>query len=527
MSNSRVESKTAVKNSIGRLAFCALAILLEVVFVAMLFTKLNRYASWIQSCTYLVGGLLVLAIYAQHKTSSMKTPWIILILIFPVLGVLLYFLVGLNGGTWAMRKRYEEIDGKLYPVLTEGETGRHAQAAMLALEKQDVQLANVSAYLLRNSRYPVYQNTELRYFCAEEGLEAQKQALRQAKHFIFMEYHAIEDAEAWHGIQEILEERARAGVEIRVFYDDMGSIGFINKDFVKRMEKLGMQCRIFNPLMPGINLFLNNRDHRKITVVDGIVGFTGGYNLANEYFNLTHPYGQWKDTGIELCGEAVRSLTVTFLENWHAVKLKEDAQHTEPNIAAYLPEFSPKPELHGFIQPYADSPLDDEQVGEEVYISLLNKATKYCWFITPYLILTDEMIHAMGLAAKRGVDVRVVTPGIPDKKMVYQVTRSYYSSLTRNGVRVYEWTPGFCHCKMCVMDDKAATCGTINLDYRSLYHHFENGCLYIDHPAVLETKQDFERTFLQCREVTEEYTTGRGRILRLGQMFLRLFAPLL
>lgn len=312
MSNSRVESKTAVKNSIGRLAFCALAILLEVVFVAMLFTKLNRYASWIQSCTYLVGGLLVLAIYAQHKTSSMKTPWIILILIFPVLGVLLYFLVGLNGGTWAMRKRYEEIDGKLYPVLTEGETGRHAQAAMLALEKQDVQLANVSAYLLRNSKYPVYQNTELRYFCAEEGLEAQKQALRQAKHFIFMEYHAIEDAEAWHGIQEILEERAGAGVEIRVFYDDMGSISFINKDFVKRMEKLGIQCRIFNPLMPGINLFLNNRDHRKITVVDGIVGFTGGYNLANEYFNLTHPYGQWKDTGIELCGEAVRSLTVTF-----------------------------------------------------------------------------------------------------------------------------------------------------------------------------------------------------------------------
>lgn len=527
MSHSRVESKTAVKNSVGRLAFCALAILLEVVFIAMLFTKLNRYATWIQSCTYVVGALLVLAIYAQHKTSSMKTPWIILILVFPVLGVFLYFLVGLNGGTWAMRKRYEDIDAKLYPLLTAGGTGQHTQAAMQALEKQDAQLANVSQYLLRNSKYPVYQNTQLRYFCAEEGLEAQKQALRQAKRFIFMEYHAIEDAEAWHGIQEILAERAKAGVEVRVFYDDMGSIGFINKDFVKRMEKLGIQCCIFNPLMPGINLFLNNRDHRKITVIDGTIGFTGGYNLANEYFNLTHPYGQWKDTGIELRGEAVRSLTVTFLENWHAVKRKEDAQQAQPHIAEYLPEFAPKPELRGFIQPYADSPLDDEQVGEEVYISLLNKAAKYCWFITPYLILTDEMIHAMGLAAKRGVDVRVITPGIPDKKMVYQVTRSYYSSLTRNGVRVYEWTPGFCHCKMCVTDDEAATCGTINLDYRSLYHHFENGCLYIGHPAVLETKQDFERTFLQCREVTEEYTTGRGRMLRLGQMFLRLFAPLL
>ena len=262
-------------------------------------------------------------------------------------------------------------------------------------------------------------------------------------------------------------------------------------------------------------------------MIDGTVGFTGGYNLANEYFNLTHPYGKWKDTGIELRGEAVRSLTVTFLENWYAVKYKEEEKEPMPDLAAYLPQFSPQTEWRGFIQPYADSPLDDEQVGEEVYISLLNKATRYCWFITPYLILTDEMIHAMGLAAKRGVDVRVITPGIPDKKIVYQVTRSYYSSLTRNGVRIYEWTPGFCHCKMCVTDDKAATCGTINLDYRSLYHHFENGCLYIDHPAVLETKRDFERTFLECREVTEEYTTGRGRILRLGQMFLRLFAPLL
>lgn len=527
MSNSRVESKTAVKNSIGRLAFCALAILLEVVFVAMLFTKLNRYAPWIQTCTYLVGGLLVLAIYAQHRTSSMKTPWIILILIFPVLGVFLYFLVGLNGGTWAMRKRYEQIDCALYPALAEGDAGAHTEQAIQKLEQDEPQLANIAQYLLRNSKYPMYQNTQLRYFSAEEGLKAQKQALRQAKHFIFMEYHAIEDAEAWHGIQEILEERAKAGVEIRVFYDDMGSIGFINTDFVKRMEKLGIQCRIFNPLMPGINLFLNNRDHRKITVIDGTVGFTGGYNLANEYFNLTHPYGQWKDTGIELRGEAVRSLTVTFLENWYAVKYKEEEKEPMPDLTAYLPQFSPQPEWSGFIQPYADSPLDDEQVGEEVYISLLNKATRYCWFITPYLILTDEMIHAMGLAAKRGVDVRVITPGIPDKKIVYQVTRSYYSSLTRNGVRIYEWTPGFCHCKMCVTDDKAATCGTINLDYRSLYHHFENGCLYIDHPAVLETKQDFERTFLACREVTEEYTTGRGRILRLGQMFLRLFAPLL
>lgn len=181
----------------------------------------------------------------------------------------------------------------------------------------------------------------------------------------------------------------------------------------------------------------------------------------------------------------------------------------------------------GFAQPYADSPMDDEQVGEEVYISMVNKAEKYCWFITPYLIITDEMTHALCLAAKRGVDVRIITPGIPDKKMIYSVTRSFYHGLVKNGVRIYEWTPGFCHAKMSVADDCMATCGTINLDYRSLYHHFENGCFMADSPAVLSIRNDLEETMKECREVTEQYRTGRSAYLRLGQLFMRLFAGLL
>ena len=245
---------------------------------------------------------------------------------------------------------------------------------------------------------------------------------------------------------------------------------------------------------------------------------------VNEYFNYTHPYGQWKDTGIRFEGDAVQSLTVTFLEMWNAVS---DKDANDPDFGKYIFHYDYKAQQTGFIQPYADSPMDNEQVGEEVYISMINKAEKYCWFMTPYLIITDEMTHALCLAAKRGVDVRIITPGIPDKKFIYNITRSFYHGLVKHGVRVYEWTPGFCHAKMSVVDDCMATCGTINLDYRSLYHHFENGCFMIDCQSVLDIKSDLIKTMDECRDVTEQYCTGRSAYLRLGQLFMRLFAGLL
>jgi len=506
-------------NGISRLVLTALSILLEITLFILLFTSLNKYAEWINVATRLFALLLVLVIYGQHKTSSMKVPWIMLIMAFPIIGVALYLLVGLNKTTGKMRSRFQAIDDILLPKLP-------ANVELLEqMRKTDKSAAGISTYIKQRSGYPVYQNTDVQYYDdAGKGLEAQLNDLRRAEKFIFMEYHAIEDKESWHRVQAVLEERVRAGVEVRVFYDDMGSIGFINTDFVKRMEKLGIRCRVFNPFAPGLNLFLNNRDHRKITVIDGKVGFTGGYNLANEYFNVTHPYGQWKDTGIRLEGEAVRSLTVTFLEMWNAIK---DCDHDDTDIDKYLPAIDYTAAGKGYIQPYADSPMDEEQIGEDVYISMANKAEQYCYFMTPYLIITDEMTHALSLAAKRGVDVRIITPGIPDKKLIYGVTRSFYNGLVRNGVRIFEWEPGFCHAKMSIADDKMATCGTINLDYRSLYHHFENGCFLYDCSAVTDIKKDFEQTFLSCREVTEQYLTGRSATLRLGQLFLRLFAQLL
>lgn len=519
LSSSTFEGKKKTENGTKRLIFTAVSILLEIVFLLFLFTKVSEYATIIDWVTRIVAIFLVLGLYSMDKTSSMKMPWIILILAFPILGVSLYLLVGLNGSTKKMRARYEEIDKKLLPYLPDN------RQILEWMKKENPQAGAIASYLTNYSCYPVYQNTDVIYYDgAIKGLDAQLEDLSKAEKFIFMEYHAIEDEEAWQRIQTVLEDRVKAGVEVRIFYDDMGSIWFVNMDFATKLKSLGIKCRVFNPILPGLNMFLNNRDHRKITVIDGKVAYTGGYNLANEYFNITHPYGIWKDTGIRMEGDAVKSMTVAFLEMWNAagnVKSKELVPEK------YVINYAYQAQQRGYVQPYADSPLDGEQVGEEVYISMANKAEKYCWFITPYLIITDEMTHALTLAAKRGVDVRIITPGIPDKKMVYSVTRSFYHNLVKHGVRIYEWTPGFCHAKMSVADDKMATCGTINLDYRSLYHHFENGCFLADCDAVLEIRDDLIRTMGESREVTEQYKEGRSAGLRLGQLILRLFAELL
>ena len=573
------ETKAAVKNGVVRMVLAVISILLEVVVILSLLYLAGQKAGWVYSAIRFLGAMVVLRIYGSYKTASIRMTWMLVILLIPIFGTALYVMIGLNGHSLKMRKRYEDIDKILFPMLPDGE--KEAENA----RKRDGRLGGIVDYIRRNAGYPVYQNTKVESFDdAEKGIEAQKKDRAKAEKFIFMEYHAIEDAESWHEIRDVLAERVKAGVEVRVFYDDMGSLGFINTDFVKRTEEYGIQCRVFNPFAPGLNLFLNNRDHRKITVIDGKVGYTGGYNLANEYFHKTEPFGFWKDTGVRLEGDAVQSLTVTFLEMWNAIsgedrddkdfkkymfnssaayvmqekdrKIQDDpklSKERRESIAKgretieknrdayfekmraeisqdekYLADTTPiEGSSLGFVQPYADTPMDDIHVGEDVYISMAESAQKYAWFITPYLIITDEMCHAFSLAARRGVDVRIITPGIPDKKLVYSLTRSYYNGLTRNGVRVFEFTPGFCHAKMSIADDLMATCGTINLDYRSLYHHFENGCLYADCDAVMDTKRDFEETFKQCREVTEYYTSGRGAFLRFSQLLLRLAAPLM
>ena len=514
-----LEGAADTRNGVKRMIFVVISILVEVAIVYLFNVRFVRYAIWASALAHLVAAGAVLFIFGQHKTPSVKMPWIMLIMAFPVFGLTLYLLIGLNGSTRRMRLRYDEVDRQLLPLLKQGTEAEEK------LEQADSTCARLASYLKNYAGYPVYNDTAVEYYPeATLGLEAQLKDLAEAKRFIFMEYHAIEDKESFHRIEEVLVRKVQEGVEVRLFYDDMGSIGFITTDFVKRMEEKGIRCRVFNPFAPGLNVFLNNRDHRKITVIDGKVGFTGGYNIANEYFNLTHPFGYWKDTGIRLEGPAVRSLTVTFLEMWNAVS-EDDVNDANPQ--QYLPEVPANPAAEGFVQPYADSPMDEEHVGENVYISIAEGAQHYAWFITPYLIITDEMTHALGLAAKRGVDVRVITPGIPDKKLIYSVTRSYYAGLARNGVRIFEYTPGFCHCKMSVSDDCVATNGTINMDYRSFFHHFENGCVMYGNRAVADTRKDFEAIMAESEEVTETYRSGRSSMMRFGQLLLRLAAPLM
>ena len=514
-----VEGKEHVKNGIKRAVFAAIAIVLQVIMIYILYFRIESRYAWVSHLITLLAVLLVLYVYSMHTTPSVKMPWLILISAFPILGVFLFLMLGINRGTKKMIRRYKTLDELILPLLPAN------NEELNSVEAKDRGVANQCRYIRDYARYPVYNNTDIRFYPdGAEGFNAQLEELKKAERFIFMEYHAIEDSASFKPLHAILKEKAAAGVDVRIFYDYVGSMGFIGNSFIDKMEADGIRCRVFNPMNPVLNFFINNRDHRKITVIDGKVGFTGGYNLADEYFHVTEPYGFWLDTGVRLEGDAVKSLTVTFLENWNAIR---DDDRDDTDYTSIVKDVPYESQEKGFVQPYADSPLDYEHVGENVYMNVLRDAKEYAWFITPYLIITDEMNSAFAIAAKSGVDVRIITPGIPDKKLVYSLTRSYYAGLVRNGVRIFEFTPGFCHAKQCVSDDKVATCGTINLDFRSLYHHFENGVFMYDCQAVSDMKKMFEDTFPKCREVTDEYKTGRSRFRRLKQLVLRLIAPLL
>ena len=502
-------------NSILRIVFVAVSFLLQIFWLLALTVKLNAYSGTLSLITTVLSILVVLRLNSKHTNTAMKVPWIMLILVLPVMGLSLYLLVEMLGDP-GVGKRLRAVREDMKDEIPAG-----ADDALQKLEEIDLPGANQARYLWNCTRWPVYENTAVAFYPeAKDAFEAMKADLEKAETFIFMEYFIVEDGSCFREIEDILIRKQAQGVEIRFLYDDIGSVGQVNMFFAKRLQEEGIQCRPFNPALPLLNIFLNHRDHRKITVIDGKVGFTGGFNLADEYFDRKHPYGKWKDSGLRLEGEAVRSLTAAFLELWSV------QNHQREDYRAYLDVAYSVP-ARGFVQPFADNPLGQERAAEEVYLNLTAQSNKTLYFMTPYLIITDEMHRALRLAAKRGVDVRIITPGIPDKKTVYAVTRSYYAGLAAQGVRIYEYTPGFCHAKQCICDGRIATVGTSNLDYRSLYHHFENNVVLYGCDAVGEIAADFERIFPQCREVTEDYRAGRGAMLRTWQYILRLFAPLM
>lgn len=503
-------------NAIPRMVFVGISLLLQIGWILLLILALNEYSIWIAFFTSILSFVVVLQLYSRHTASAMNFSWIMLILLLPIMGLSLYLMVEVCSDLGKSKKRLKAVKVELSSYLEETES------VTAELEAKSDEVNNQCRYLLTQGGWPVYKGTDVRYFGqAAEAFEQMKRDLEQAEHFIFMEYFIVSDCSSFRELSEILIRKARQGVEVRLMYDDVGSVGYVNWSFAKQLNDKGIQCQVFNPALPVLNLFMNHRDHRKITVIDGNVGYTGGYNLSDEYFGRRFPYGKWKDTGLRLEGEAVRSLTAVFLELWSLNSRKKE------NYKPYFKTVHSIPEASGFVQPYADGPVGEERMAETVYLNLIDSAKKTCYIMTPYLIITDIMNNALGRAAKRGVDVRIITPGIPDKKTVYALTRSYYGDLASQGVRIYEYTPGFCHAKQCICDGKLATIGTSNLDYRSLYHHFENNVLLGDCQAVKKMAEDFENMFPQCREVTDKYRSSRGQILRIWQCALRLFAPLM
>ena len=507
--------KEKTENGILRMIFAAVSLIFQVVWIILRVKLLNEYSDTIATVTAILTIIVVLKLNSKHTNSAMKMPWVMLILVFPVMGLCMYLLFellgdpGVSKGIRAVR-RHLQCDDKTA-----------VEKNLEELSCQDLIAANQFRYLWNVSGYPVYSNTRVQYYPeAKDAFQAMKEELEKAEHFIFMEYFIVNNDTSFRELEEILIRKAGEGVEIRLLYDDFGSIAKVGRAFARELQKKGIRCYPFNPASPFLKLFMNHRDHRKITVIDGKVGFTGGYNLSDEYFDLVHPYGKWKDTGLRLEGEAVRSLTSIFLELWYLQIHEKTPADAYLNICHRVP-------AEGFVQPFADNPLEEERIAENVYMNLIHQANKSLYIMTPYLIITDEMIHALGLAAKRGVDVRIITPGIPDKKTVYAVTRSYYAGLARQGVRIFEYTPGFCHAKLCICDGKIASVGTSNLDYRSLYHHFENDVLLYGCEAVETIAEDFENLFPQCQEVTNSCLSRRGGVLRIWQYFLRLFAPLM
>ena len=344
--------------------------------------------------------------------------------------------------------------------------------------------------------------------------------LEKAEKFIFMEYFIIEEGYMWGRILEILTRKAKEGVEIRVMYDGMCEMFTLPVDYWKLLEKEGIKAKPFSPIRPIVSSHYNYRDHRKILVIDGKVAFNGGVNLADEYINRIERFGHWKDTAVMLKGAAVRSFTLMFLQMWYVGE-------KEPDYENWLSETEPVPQAKGYVMPFCDSPLDEDKVGESVYMDLLNRATDYVHIMSPYLILDGELETALRFAAQRGVDVKLILPGIPDKKVAYSLAKTHYHSLTEAGVKVYEYTPGFVHAKVFVSDDSKAVVGTINLDYRSLYHHFECATYLYRTDCIPEIEEDFRQTLEKCRKVTPETIKGEKVFYKVVGQMVKFLSPLM
>ena len=487
---------------------------LVLVLLVLQFGALFSLMRWFSNLLphYLGGTLLVTAVMMvyllnQDMNNSVRIPWLVVTALAPVLGVLLFCYTKEDVGHRVLKKRLLELEGQTRSQLPQNKkTGK-------ALDADCPGAASLAQYLRgRGGGFPVYENTQVTYFPSGEAkFAALLPQLESATQYIFLEYFIIDEGLMWGRILEILARKAAQGVDVRVMYDGTCEFSTLPRDYPRRLEALGIRCKVFAPVTPFVSTHYNYRDHRKILVVDGRVGFTGGVNLADEYINHVEKYGRWKDAAVMLEGEGVRTMTALFLQMWSIQR--------EPEFAQFLTRPLPETQANGFVIPYGDCPLDGERVGEMVYIDLLNRARRSVHIITPYLILDGELETALRFAAERGVDVHLILPGKPDKWFAYALAKTHYLPLLSSGVKISEWVPGFTHAKVMIMDGQEAVVGTINLDYRSLFLHFECGVFMYKTKALMQLKEDCMDTFAASEEMTLEFCRGQKK--RPGNAFKR------
>lgn len=498
----------------SRITIAILSLVIQLAIIMFLFLYFSKHIVWIFGGFGVISTVLVLFIINSNANPSYKIAWIIPLLLFPGVGVLIYLFCKLQISIRIMKRRLNKIKVSSKKYLIQD------NKLLNNIKEEDKKLYNLSMYINKTSNFPIYKIDKIKYF--ESGLLQFKdmlEELKRAKEYIFLEYFIIEKGYMFNTILNILKQKAKDGVEIRIMYDGFGSLLLLDKDCPNSLEKFNIKCKIFSPIKPVISVHQNYRDHRKICIIDGKIAYTGGINIADEYINLKKRFGYWKDTGIKIEGKAVNSFITMFLELWNI----------DNNVLEYNNYLKSNKESdnNGYIIPYSDNPLDEYEVGKKVYLDVLNNANDYVYITTPYLILDDEMLSSLTYASLRGVDVRIIMPSIPDKKLVYYLGRSYYYELLKAGVKIYEYKYGFVHSKMFISDDIKAVVGTINLDYRSLYLHFECSCYIYNNKVINDIKSDYVNTIKNSYEVTIEDIKKYSIIKRMIGRILRFLAPLM
>ena len=495
----------------GRTGIIIVSLIVQILFLFAAFYKLEGFLPYFWGGNTLLSAAVVLFLFGNDDNPTIKLTWFFILAVLPVFGLILYVYIKTDLGHRLMIRRYNDI-------LSQTE---HFAPSESACSKEELpeELQSLASYL-NSCGFPCYQNTQAQYFpLGDDAFEVMCDELQKAEHFIFLEYFIVREGYMWGRILEILKEKVNAGVEVRVLYDGTCAVALLPYSYPEKLEKLGIACKMFAPLRPFVSTHYNYRDHRKIMVIDGQIAFTGGVNLADEYINKIVRFGYWKDSGVRLDGPGAASLANIFLTFWKAKYPDEDL-----DAGCDLPAAVPV-ETDCLVQPFADSPVGREAVAKNVYLELINQAQKRLYICTPYLILDNDLLSCLRLAAKRGVDVRIYTPGVPDKPTIYQLTRSYFPHLLRAGVKIYSYTPGFLHAKTWLVDDRIAAVGTVNLDYRSLYLHFENSVLLYG-GAVLD---DVRRDLAEIEKESAAVTLADCRTGFFGTLYsavLRLVAPL-